>query len=238
MKLLAVIPARAGSQRIPNKNMKRLGGKTLVELAYECAEESALFSKIVISTDDPVVAVGLPFVKRPAEISSATSDISSAIVHAMLEVEKESGDVFDYVVTLQPAIPIRKPGLIRSLVDRVVFNNCGGGVTGVEIVPWIWKAEGGHATNGWFPRPYPRSQEFAGIHQWQEINCVQVASRAAVLNGDRWQLPLAIELLPPFAVLDIDTPDDLMLAESVYDLIIEAYKRDNNYRGFIVSSIN
>lgn len=238
MNVLAVIPARAGSQRVPDKNLKKLGGKTLVQLAYECAELSGIFSEIVVSTNDPAIAGSLPFVRRPDAISGPTADISDAVSHAMKAVETEKNIQFDYVVTLQPAIPIRKPGLIQSLLNRVISNDCGGGVTGVEVVPWLWSAEDGHASNGWYPNPYPRSQEFANKSLWQEINSVQVASRAAVLNGDRWRLPLAIELLPPFAVLDIDTPADFELAERVYDQLIDAYSKDTHYRGFVVHKIN
>lgn len=238
MNLLCVIPARGGSERIPKKNKQRLGGKTLVELAFECAFKASIFDQIVVSTDEPDIAEGYPFVLRPNEISGPKSDISEAVRHAMLEIERQKKIEFDYVVTLQPAIPIRKPELIRSLVDRVIANGCGGGVTGVEVVPWLWSEERGEATNSWFPEPYPRSQEFKGIRKWQEINSVQVASRKNVVAGKRWDLPLAIELMPSYAIIDIDTLEDLHSAQIVFPYIYEAYMKDNKCDGFILQSIN
>lgn len=238
MNLLCVIPARGGSERIPSKNLQILNGKSLVQLAFDCAVAADIFDAIVVSTDDPSIAANFPSIIRPPDISGPKADIADAVHHAMASVESESDAMFDYAVTLQPAIPIRKPSLIKSLVHRVVENQCGGGVTGVEVVPWLWSAEDEKAANGWFPNPYPRSQEFAGRRMWQEINAVQVSSRYNVLARRRWGLPLAIELMPSYAVLDIDTPEDLARAKIVYAKLSEAYLEDSTQAGFIIQSIN
>ena len=52
MKILAIIPARSGSKGIKNKNSKKIiGNKTPIEYAYEIADKSKIFNKIIISTD-------------------------------------------------------------------------------------------------------------------------------------------------------------------------------------------
>ena len=51
MNTIAIIPARAGSKGLPGKNMLRLGGKTLIELAIDCARQSELCKAIVVTSD-------------------------------------------------------------------------------------------------------------------------------------------------------------------------------------------
>ncbi|HMU05917.1 MAG TPA: acylneuraminate cytidylyltransferase family protein, partial [Saprospiraceae bacterium] len=51
-KVLAIIPARGGSKRIPNKNKKKLGGKEMIRYAIDAALNSKLLTSIVISSDD------------------------------------------------------------------------------------------------------------------------------------------------------------------------------------------
>jgi CMP-N,N'-diacetyllegionaminic acid synthase len=56
MKIVALIPARAGSKRIPGKNTKLLGGKPLIQWTIEAAKESGVFQSIWVCTDDPMAA--------------------------------------------------------------------------------------------------------------------------------------------------------------------------------------
>jgi len=238
MNILCVIPARSGSERIVQKNLKKLAGKSLVQLAYEAAEESGVFTAIYISSDEEAMADGYPWIERPKSISGPTSDIALAAKHALHEAELRDECEYQYVVTLQPAVPLRTPRLIKDLVHNVIERNCSGGLTGVETVPWLWRERGGLAQNDWSPGPYPRSQSFKGSHFWQEINAVQMAPRCVVLAGRRWGLPLLIQLMPPFAIIDIDEPADLLAAESTFPLLLEALSTTEYNRCFVISQIN
>lgn len=51
LKIIAIIPARGGSKRIPNKNIKIFNGKPLISYAIEEAKKSKVFDNIVVSTD-------------------------------------------------------------------------------------------------------------------------------------------------------------------------------------------
>lgn len=235
---LCVIPARSGSERVPGKNLEKLDGKSLVSLANMEAVNAGIFSDIVVSSDCKSMADGLQWVDRPKDISGPNADIADAVKHALLYCEKKNNIQYDYVVTLQPTIPLRSATVIKNLWERVIANKCRGGLTGVEIVPWIWNADKGAAENGWYPGPYPRSQSFGNKKFWQEINCVQVCDRATSLGGKRWGLPLAIELLPSFATLDIDTWEDLQLARSTYRKLRDAFDAAYVSNGFVVNTIN
>ena len=71
-KLLAVIPARGGSKRIPHKNIRQFAGKPLIAYSIEAAQESGLFARIIVSTDDEEIAsvaencgAEIPFMRDP-----------------------------------------------------------------------------------------------------------------------------------------------------------------------------
>jgi CMP-N-acetylneuraminic acid synthetase len=56
IKSIAIIPARGGSKRIPKKNIKNFCGKPLIAYSIEVAKKSNLFEKVVVSTDDEMIA--------------------------------------------------------------------------------------------------------------------------------------------------------------------------------------
>ena len=82
MKPICLIPARGGSKRIPKKNIKIFNGKPLIQWSIECAKNSDLFSKVVVSTDNLEIAeiskncgAEIPFI-RPSKLSDDfTKDI-------------------------------------------------------------------------------------------------------------------------------------------------------------------
>lgn len=86
---LAVIPARGGSKRIPRKNIKLFGGKPMIAWSIEAAQQTSLFDRIIVSTDDEAIAsiamkygADVPFV-RPAELSDDHTGTAPVIAHAI-----------------------------------------------------------------------------------------------------------------------------------------------------------
>lgn len=86
---LAVIPARGGSKRIPRKNIKLFGGKPMIAWSIAAAQETCVFDRIIVSTDDAEIAsiakeygAEVPFM-RPAELSDDYTLTSPVIAHAI-----------------------------------------------------------------------------------------------------------------------------------------------------------
>lgn len=111
-KVLAIIPARAGSKRLPCKNILDLNGKPLIVWTIEAAKKSQLIDKLIVSTDDNQIAniskqcgAEVPFI-RPNELSSDTSNSIDVILHA-INFYKENGTEFEYILLLQPTSPLR-----------------------------------------------------------------------------------------------------------------------------------
>ena len=89
MKILGIIPARGGSKRLVNKNIKELGGKHLIEWTIESAIKSKTFCDILISTDSKEVSsivkkydVLIPWL-RPSNLATDESKIIDVLRHAV-----------------------------------------------------------------------------------------------------------------------------------------------------------
>jgi N-acylneuraminate cytidylyltransferase len=129
MKILYLIPARAGSKGLPGKNTKKLGSKPLIEYSVDFAlKNKNTGDELCISTnDDSVLAIAsdlgidVPF-KRPEELASDTASSYDVIMHAIKYYE-DNNKFFDLVLLLQPTSPFRNQqdfkNLIKSYDDEV-----------------------------------------------------------------------------------------------------------------------
>ena len=125
MEVLAIIPARGGSQRILRKNIKKLHGKPLIEYTIEQAKSSKLISKIIVSTDDKKIAaivkgmgVDVPFL-RPKKYSGATSPTIDVIKHTLDFLETEQKYIPDKIIILQPTSPLRTVKVIDGSIKKL-----------------------------------------------------------------------------------------------------------------------
>jgi CMP-N-acetylneuraminic acid synthetase len=126
--ILAVVPARGGSKSIPRKNLKPVGGVSLVGRAAQVIGVLPFIDAALISTDDAEIAAeaqrhGLdaPFM-RPDELSGDTSTSVDMWRHAWLAAEEHYGRQFDLSVLLEPTSPLRRPEdverTLRALIDN------------------------------------------------------------------------------------------------------------------------
>ena len=119
--MIALIPARAGSKRVPGKNTRVLAGQTLVEWAIESARQSGLFREIVVSTDDPFTAdlaydLGCAEHLRKPEHATDTA-------HDFLWVEDAlRGRDADLFAILRPTSPFRTASTIRRAYAQFVAS--------------------------------------------------------------------------------------------------------------------
>lgn len=135
--ILAIIPARGGSKGIPQKNMRIVAGKPLIEYTIETAKKSEYLSKIVVSTDDSDIlkfakSQSIDVVKRPADLSTDNSDVLDTVFH-VLEYLKNKGESFDVVVLLQPTAPLRLPQDIDAAINLMTHSEKDGLISVVEV---------------------------------------------------------------------------------------------------------
>jgi CMP-N,N'-diacetyllegionaminic acid synthase len=138
MNVLALVPARGGSKGIPDKNLRPLKGRSLLEYVARAAADSGVVSRIVLSTDSaPIAAEGrrvgfeVPFM-RPAEIARDDTPMLPVVDHAVDFLER-SGWAPEIIVLLQPTSPLRRAEHIRAAVQQLRDGNADSVVTVVEL---------------------------------------------------------------------------------------------------------
>ncbi len=153
-RLLAIVPARGGSKRLPRKNLLPLGGKPLIAWTVDKARASNCFIDVLVSTDDKEIAEAgrnhgamVPWL-RPANLSTDTASSIDVVLHALNWYEVECGPVSG-VMLLQPTSPFRSVATIRDAA--ILFLAFGADIPVVTVCParthpaWTLSLEGARA---------------------------------------------------------------------------------------------
>lgn len=124
---LAVIPARGGSKRIPRKNVRPFAGKPIVAYSIEAARASALFDRVIVSTDDEEIArvardcgAETPFV-RPRDLSDDHTGTNAVVRHA-ISWFGEHGALPQHVCCIYATAPFVQPRYLREGYERLVAS--------------------------------------------------------------------------------------------------------------------
>lgn len=127
-KILCLILARGGSQRVPGKNIRKLGGKPLLAHAIECALQSRHINRVIVSTDDKKIAnvairyaAEVPFM-RPKNISKGDSKELDAFKHALGWLKEHEGYQPDIIVKLFSTSPFRTTQTVDKAIELFMKN--------------------------------------------------------------------------------------------------------------------
>ena len=140
-KVIAIIPARGGSKGIPNKNLRKVGGISLVGRAVKSAKDCPYVDKIVVSTDSRQIAAEaiknggeVPFL-RPKGLSTDRAKTFSCISHVLHCL----GESYDIVVVLQPTSPLREGIHLSSALELFILTEEKGvaSVSPCEVNPFL-----------------------------------------------------------------------------------------------------
>ena len=133
---VALIGARAGSERVPGKNVRLLAGHPLLAYAIETARQSAVFDRIVVSTDSEQIAkvarwygADVPFLRPEAYATSTSPDIEW-IAWTLPQLEER----YDVFAIVRATNPFRGPDVIRRGLDRLLSTPEADSVRAVELV--------------------------------------------------------------------------------------------------------
>ena len=125
--ILAIIPARGGSKGIPGKNIKKLGGRPLIDWTIKEAQKSKYIDRLMISTDSEDIAkigsklgVEIPFL-RPLKYATDNSLGTDVVLHVM-DWFKKNDSKYDYFILLQPTSPFRKVKHIDDALEITISN--------------------------------------------------------------------------------------------------------------------
>jgi N-acylneuraminate cytidylyltransferase len=215
--ILAVIPARGGSKRLPGKNTVQFGGRPLLAWSVAMAQRLDSVVHSVVSTEDRDVAAvaretGADVIERPVELAGDDSPITSVVLHAAQAVARK-GITFDAIMLLQPTNPLRPLSMMSDAVSKFMAKPCDSliSVSGRSL-------KFGQISNGEFQPNYaPDTQSRSTPRSFYENGLLYLTKRDVLFSkgsiyGSRI---LAFETPRPFDDVDIDTPDDLVIAEAL-----------------------
>lgn len=224
MKILALIPARGGSKRLPGKNIRLLGSKPLIVWSIDIAKGVPEICDILVSTDNPAIAALskkahalVPWL-RPGELATDTASSIDTALHALNWYEAEKGPV-DGLLLLQPTSPFRT----QTTLNRGVELFCANGVQSVVGVSpthahpmWTLKMQGDYLVP--FMSEHGLGTRSQDLPTAYSVNGSFYLSSPAQLRTNRTfvgakTIPLLID--SPQEALDIDTEWDFNLAENI-----------------------
>ena len=145
---IALIPARSGSERVPDKNIRSLAGHPLLAYAIASARQAGIFDRIVCSTDSGKIAevaqrygADIPFL-RPAKLASSTSPDIEWITHALAELNEH----YDLFAIVRATNPFRGPDVLQRGLEQLLATPEADSIRAVELVKQhpgkMWVLEG------------------------------------------------------------------------------------------------
>lgn len=228
---VAIIPARGGSKRIPRKNIKDFHGKALIAYSIEIALKSNLFKKVIVSTDDEEIAniamkygATVPFI-RPKDLSDDFTGTGAVVNHA-LEYLKEQGENYDFVCTIYATAPLLQEKYLIEGFNKLRNSNAKIAFSCTSMpfpIQRTFKVTDNERCEMFWPENFmKRSQDLeeayqdAGQFYWTNLN---IKSDDIIFGKD--SIPI---ILPRFLVQDIDTLEDWIRAEYMYEAILRTKK--------------
>ena len=224
-RVLAVIPARGGSKRVPRKNIREVGGKPLVAYAIGQAKTADAVDHTIVSTEDEEIktvardhGADVPF-DRPDHLATDRATSDQVTVHAINWFE-ERGETFDTVCLVPAPTPFRDPADITGSVRQLQQSEADSIITVTEYgSPPVWAVK----TDGRYLTPY-----FDDEYLWEKTQ-TQEAPTLYHPNGAVFAADVDIFLdeetfytertggyeMPRSRSLDIDEPHELELARAL-----------------------
>jgi len=146
-RFLAVIPARGGSKRIPEKNLSKIGSDTLLSLAIKAAKHSTYIDDILVSTDSKKISreakehgVAVPEL-RPANLSDDSAKTVDVLHHEVIQYAKNHQQRPEFIILLEPTAPLRSSTLIDEAIEHFLSFDDADSLVSVNPIRHIYHPE-------------------------------------------------------------------------------------------------
>lgn len=220
---VAIIPARAGSKRIPGKNIRAFVGKPMIQYSIEAALQSRLFQKVVVSTDSEPIselarALGAeaPF-QRPADLADDRAPLA-AVIHHALSWLADAEQTYEYACCILATAPLIQQRFLREGDARIRGGACDAviPVTTYEFPIFrSFQLQEGRLKMMWPEHELTRSNDL--IEAYHDIGQFYWLKTEAFLRSRRIFAESAQPVLVPRSLVqDIDTEEDWQRAEFIF----------------------
>ncbi|MGG7048651.1 MULTISPECIES: pseudaminic acid cytidylyltransferase [unclassified Campylobacter] len=222
-KNLCVIPARGGSKRIPQKNIKDFFGKPLIAYSIQTALQSGVFDEVIVSTDDAQIAevalkygAKVPFV-READLSDDYTTSSDVVRDAIIRC----GENFSQICCLYATAPLLTSEILREAAIKFDSIECEFLFSATEFgfpIQRAIKLDENNAVSMFYPQfERTRSQDLQ--RAYHDAGQFYFGTRSAWLDKKSVFAPHSQAfVLPRNLVCDIDTPEDFEFTKRLYKI--------------------
>lgn len=226
---IALIPARSGSKRLPNKNVKLLNGRPLLSYSINSAIESGLFAEVIVSTDSEEIArvaknygASVPLL-RPSEYAEDLSCDIDWVKHALECLVQNSLEKVEYIAILRPTSPLRSKQTIAKALELLRENSWADSLRAMQLTDKhpgkMWALDDDNRATPFLDQ----SQENPPTHDrptqslqklWIQNASLEIARLKAILetNSISGRSVLGFEM-PGLEGFDINSPQDFEFLE-------------------------
>lgn len=213
MTVVGIITGRAGSKRLPGKNLAPLGGRPLIAHTCEAALTSGAFSAVYVNTDSPEIAAaahacGVPCpVLRPKYLAADDTPARDSNLF-LLDFLARRGERYDALLVLQPTSPLRSPEDIRAGLRLLEEHAPCAVVSVTAVAPTSWL---GHI------RPDQQFDRWSGDDTVYRLNGAIYAYRWQDYVDDWPPAKTIAYAMPAERSVDVDRQEDLDYARFLYE---------------------
>lgn len=227
MRILAVIPARAGSKGVPNKNIRLLNNKPLIAYAIINAQKSRYITDIIVTSDSAEIEIiakqmKVSFKKRSAALCGDEVTLDSVI----FDVSKDN--FCDYVVTMQPTSPTLNPETLDRAIEYVISNKLDTLISAINKPHLSWKESEGKKVPNYIERV---NRQYLPAN-YVETGAFIISKYEVIKQNSRIGKKIDIFEISKGEAIDIDTFEDLKYAgDFMQKKSVAIYVNGNNTRG-------
>lgn len=228
MNILAVIPARAGSKGIPNKNIRIIGGHPLVYYSIKNALDSRMITDVVVSTDSPEVRIiagqmGAECKWRDAALCGDAVTLDSVIADAIPNDKN-----YDYIITMQPTSPTLEAETLDKAIQYTIDNDLDTVISAINAPHLSWGEKDGRKV----PNYEKRLNRQYLPPCYLETGAFVVSKRSVVTSESRIGEKVDVYEVSEREAVDVDTFEDLKSVASLLNKQkVAIYVNGNNKRG-------
>jgi YrbI family 3-deoxy-D-manno-octulosonate 8-phosphate phosphatase len=214
---VAVIPARGGSKGVPGKNVALVGGQPLIARAVRAARASRRIDRVLVSTDDPLIAdvasdAGAEVVQRPAALAGDAATSESALLHALDTAAPDA----EVALLVQCTSPFLSSTELDAVAAAVLDGAADCAFTAAPAHGFLWRPDGTGVNHD--PAGRLRRQD-------RPVELLETGAAYAMRveglrrTGHRFFDRIQPVVVDPGRTLEIDEPDDLARARLLAPLL-------------------
>ncbi len=228
MKILAVIPARAGSKGIPNKNIRIIGGHPMIYYAIRNAKKSKYITDVIVTTDSEAVKtiaqqMGVGFKWRDQHLCGDAVTLDSVIADAIPD-----GESWDYIVTMQPTSPTLSVETLDAAISHSIEHGFDTVISAINAPHLSWGEENGVKRPNYTQR---LNRQYLPPH-YLETGAFVISKASVVTPETRIGERVDVYEIPEAEACDVDTFADLQtVAATLERKSVAIYVNGNNKRG-------